>query len=862
MEKKGYFFSLDALIALMLVIAIILLVDPIQKHIIREVVVQEDTLKVLSDLKIFETNNSYVKGLIASGKIKNQNNSLLDQIGEFYAIGDPEAENLSLEFLKTFEHENVGIWFNNELIAAKNATPYDASREIWVSRQIVSGIQKGSNVTGFSSRAFLTKNALMKYFYFGGYVGDGNLTAIINYNGTIKSASIEIAVNDNFSLYINSLYAGNYSKGNSTFDPITIDLSSHLGKFSSGDNRIEFKNGQLYIAGGYIAIDYETEVSYESPVIYRFPGIDGIINLYDSFYVPGTLHDMEIFLHYNITNSTIFMTIGNASVYNASAQGEVSTTLNNAQLVSLLDYNALSNVTIPLRLGLKNISQVTGGGNADVILVTDVSGSMNWRLNNTNTGVTRNCSDLLLYDNSTKRISLAKCLAKNFTRIVLASPGNRVGLASFDDNLVNSHALSADNNSLIAQIDSYAAGSGTCTCCGINAAYNLLNPINASRKRFVVLMTDGESGYRCSSSSSSSGPTATCSGSQRRYNGTSTTGSSCGYGCTSTSNLANFNNTIWSSNRTHINLEANVSTIGMAVSNCFNANWTLAETARVGGGIYRPGNNANDLLAIYESLAQSIVQLSYVEQSVIASGLQKTTLYPDSYLKFNYTKKEVPYGIALSYRTGNFGNNITQGSFFIPLNSTAIEVNALSYSGPKWTDNATLNGVQRFLLGSFGNDYTQLGDPFVVHLPAQYVVQGNNTLTIKTGTSPSVFDGGSLYDKVSYTVVKNTLAYSPILPVASGCSWNVTFDDGSQAMVNVPGNYSGLKRCSFSPGNISSNPYDAIDTAVLNLFQLLDVNADLKVDTKFSQQGLGVSSTEIQGIPFTWSSEVQVRAWR
>ena len=862
MNSRGYFFSLDALIALLLVIAVMLFVDFEPKKVVRDILLQEDTLKVLSDLKVYETNNSYVQELIASGKIKNLNNSILEQIGEFYALEDPAAVNLSWEFLQSFEHENVGIWFNDEYVASKNITSYSSSRQIWTSRQIISGIQKGSNITGFSSRAFLTKSALMKYFYFGGYVGDGNITAIINYNGLIKSAFLEVAVNNNFSLYINGQFSGNYAKGNTSVDPVSIDLSPHLGKFSSGDNILEFRDSPLYIAGGYLVVDYETEVSYESPILYRFPGIDGIINLYDSFYVPGTLYEMEIFLHYNITNSTIFMTIGNTSVYNSSAQGETGTTLNNAQLISLLDYNALSNVTIPLRLGLENVSQAMGGGNADVILVTDVSGSMSNRLNSSTAGVTRNCSNPLLYDNSTKRISLAKCLAKNFTRIVLDSSGNRVGLASFDDNLVNSHALSADNNSLIAQIDSYAAGSGTCVCCGINAAYNLLNPINASRKRFVVLMTDGESGYRCSSSSSSTGPTATCWGAQRSYNGTSTTGSSCGYGCNSVNNSANFNNTIWSSNRTHVNLGANVSTIGMAVSNCFNANWTLAETARVGGGIYRHGNNAQDLFDIYESLAQSIVQLSYVEQSVISSGLQKTTLYPDSYIRFNYTQKPVPYGIALSYRTPNFGNNITQGSFIIPLNSTGVEASVLSYSGSKWTDNVTLNGTWNFLLRNFGSDYTQLGDPFVVNIPEQYLIPGSINLAIKTGTSPSNPDGGSFYDKVSYTVVKNLLSYSPILFSALGCTWNVTFDDMTQEIINVPANYSGGQSCSFQPGNINYKLNDAIDTAVYNLFKLLDINNDDKVDTKLSQQSLGISSTEVEGIPFTWSSEVQIRAWR
>lgn len=858
MNKFGYFFSLDALIALLLVVAIILLVELTPRQVEQESFLQQDALKVLSDLRLFETNNSYVESMISSGKIKNLNNSILEQIGEFYALEDPEARNLALEFLPI--GGNIGIWFNNEYIASRNDTSYTASKNIWVSRQIISGIQRGSNVTGYSSRAYLTKNALMKYYYFGGYVGDGNITAIIQYNGTIKSAFIEVSVSNNFSLYINNQFSGNYAAMNSTFAPVIIDLSPHLSKFSSGDNTIEFLNGPLYIGGGYIVIDYETDVNYQSPTRYTFPGITGIINLYDSFTIPGSLNDMEIFLHYYAVNQTVFLAIGNTTVYNGSSSGDAQITISNAQLDSLLNYDEISNQTIPLRLSLENVSQTLGGGNADVILVTDVSGSMGQSLDG-NSGIVRNCSDELLYENSTERLSLAKCLAKNFTRIVLNSSGNRLGLASFARNLEDAHALSDNLDSLLNHIDSYDKTGGTCICCGINGAYNLLIPVNVSRKRFVVVMTDGTAKSRCTSYLGPTPQNASCGGKMVAFNGTGTSGDGCSSGCTTSNNNANFNNTIWSANRIHAELGANLSTIGMRTNDCFNANKTLHETALAGGGIFQSANDANELFDAYESLAESIVLVSYLEQTILSSSIQGMILYPDSFITFNYTKKPVPYGIALSYRTNGFGNNITQGIFAIPGNSTPVEVNALSYSGSKWTDNVTLNGW-RFLLSDFGQDYTKLGDPFVVNIPEQYVNEGDNIISIRTGISPQNSFGGSEEDKVSYTVVKNVLSYSPILYTASGCTWSIMYDDDSNETIKVPGNYSGGQTCSFMPGNILYNSNDAIDVATYNLMRLLDVNGDDKVDTKFSQQSLEISSNEVEGIPFTWSSEAQVRVWR
>ncbi len=874
MNRLGYFFSLDALIALLLVVALILFIDPVPQTLVQDVSFQEDTLKVLSELKVYETNNSYVKGLIASGKIKNLNNSILEQIGEFYALEDPEAVNLSLEFLQSLEHENVGIWINNDFIASRNTTPYNTSRQIWTSRQIISGIQKGSNVTGYSSRAFLTKSALMKYFYFGGYVGDGNITAIINYNGTIKAASIEVAINRNFSLYINNLFVGNFTPGNTSFEPVTIDLSGHLGKFQSGDNKIEFLGAQLYIAGGYLVIDYESEVNYQAPVKYPFPGIDGVINLYDSFYIPGTLNDMEIFLHFNVSNNSLFLTVGNITVYNtSSANGETSVTLTNAQLDPLLDYHDLSNKTTPLRFGLENVTLLSQVGDADVVLITDLSGSMNFSLVNDTAGIAQNCSDPGLYNSTTKRISLAKCLDKSVVDTILNATGNRLALVGFYADgsppyrgRIYESNFSTNKTQLYQNIDGYNISGGTCICCGINDAWALFNESNSgSRKKFVIVMSDGIPTHTCQAASGCAGTRTGRPSDEGLWLG-------FGAGCYGGSDDCEVNdcqcasdNANWSSCRVYDTYNATVYSIGFGpVATCTMANRTLRNVAQCGRGKYYSSDNATLLKEIYSNISNEIVGLSYTEQIVFTSGgFARSRLYTDSYIKFNYTQKSVPYGIALSYRTENFGNNISQGSFDISLNSTPVEVNALSYSGARWTDNVTLlNTSWRFRLGDYGSDYGKIGDPYVVNIPEQYVALGNNTVVVKTGTSPSNPFGGSRFNKVAYTIVKSFLTYSPILLTATGCSWNVTFEDGSQEIIDVPDTYAGGQLCYFAPGNVSYNANDAIDVAIYNLFNLLDADNDDRIDIKLSQQGLGVSSVEVEGIPFTWSSEVQIRAWR
>ena len=99
-EKKGYFFSLDAFIALIIILVFILFIKPQNTQTSQISEVQTDFLNVLSKIKIGELNNTYSHSLINGGTITNLNQSVLEQIGEFYASSDPRAETLTSSILK------------------------------------------------------------------------------------------------------------------------------------------------------------------------------------------------------------------------------------------------------------------------------------------------------------------------------------------------------------------------------------------------------------------------------------------------------------------------------------------------------------------------------------------------------------------------------------------------------------------------------------------------------------------------------------------------------------------------------------------------------------------------------------------
>lgn len=191
-NRKGYFFSLDAFIALIVILGVVLFIKPTSTQITSEEEIQKDLLVVLSSLKIGGIDNLYVHKLIANKTITNLNQSVLEQIGEFYANSRPEAEGLAYEILNDLGlEENIGIYFNDMPIAISSDLNLDDAEKIWTSRQVISGINNNINSSskGYSSRAFLFSENGVNYVYFGGYVGDGNLSVSLGEN--VISAKVE-----------------------------------------------------------------------------------------------------------------------------------------------------------------------------------------------------------------------------------------------------------------------------------------------------------------------------------------------------------------------------------------------------------------------------------------------------------------------------------------------------------------------------------------------------------------------------------------------------------------------------------------------------------------------------------------------
>ena len=128
-KKRGYFFVLDAMLALVVLVIGIFLVSssyvyspqPAQVSLL-----SDDLLNFLSSTKIKDLNNPYagIGGTLWNqGEIKDFDNSLLQQVGEFYRLDKLDTAEIFIQNVSAgivpqqFRYE---IWMDKTLLYPKN----------------------------------------------------------------------------------------------------------------------------------------------------------------------------------------------------------------------------------------------------------------------------------------------------------------------------------------------------------------------------------------------------------------------------------------------------------------------------------------------------------------------------------------------------------------------------------------------------------------------------------------------------------------------------------------------------------------------------------------------------------------------
>jgi hypothetical protein len=145
-SKKGIFFTIDGILGAGIVFAAIYFASTFyieEQPTFQVNYMSQDLLEVLASANVVEIKNPYVDSLISSGDITNLDNSVIQQIVEFWVEDDIlkanlTAKNVSSPLIPTLN--GFGLWIDGEAIYSRDLP---LKKSLISSKKIVSGSAKG-----------------------------------------------------------------------------------------------------------------------------------------------------------------------------------------------------------------------------------------------------------------------------------------------------------------------------------------------------------------------------------------------------------------------------------------------------------------------------------------------------------------------------------------------------------------------------------------------------------------------------------------------------------------------------------------------------------------------------------------------
>jgi hypothetical protein len=889
--SKGVLFTFDALLGSMILLAaLVFLLHGIPEAAPAEQAsfYAQDALAALSVLQINQVEHPWVVSQIANGTIEDPTMPVIEQIGTFWATNQSEAaRNLTEIVIEDILPSSFGVTvtLGDEELFRKNISSWSQRS---VARRMITGIEKGEALEGSTSTAYLKRIKDKQSYaitYFGGFTGQGNITLALGplpsdlTNNSIVGITVQLDTVDDFSLSFNGVSCTTLTSDGLLMGVQVWDVTECNASLETGMNNVTFRGlgdiADAYVAGGYVKVDYLTDVFQEesgngTTKRYTFPVIDGVINLYDSVYAPGVVTDWYLNLTF-WSNYTTYMRLGNQTIFTYPGSDSTQNVVFEAHNLTW------SPTTVPLRLGttnFTNVTMITDGQPADTALVTDVSGSMdtcaeqytgdicsyicfrnifNWytmacpfttgSCTNEYCGACNPSYSDLWYSTywgtlcDRTRLEIAQDAAKAAVEIILNSTGNEITLVGYDEQVRNFLALTGDVNALNTEINSYYADDGTCICCGINRAKNEIK--DSTDKKFMIVMSDGDANYECSdfddyvgSYDETDGPQSTIDAGQNACN--------------------NHNITVF--------------TVGFGAGMSSQGRTTLQNTA-CNTSLYYDAINESDLEEIYRNISEQIrlsanftAQTLQINGSYIASHIMEGS-YLD--LVFNTTEEEPAQNeILVKFETPEFANCTTE--LVVPTGLRLTEAVVTSYSGPYWTSYVEVNGKPVFNLSEYNTDFELVGDPFLVTLPldvlnfsrnnVSMIIMDNDQNTTNCSDNNTIFYQG---------VINSSVPRSTVLESAVGCDWSIEFEDGHFLNVTIPTSYVGSKQCNYTNASLYYDPLDSYDVGVYRLLDQLDFDDDRRVFVNIEAADLEIIVTVVTSVPYLWGPTFALlEVWR
>ncbi len=293
-SRRALFFTIDALIAALIMIAgLLLITSSYTSEQPRTTInhLSHDFMNVLGELQVHEMNNTFIQALVDNGSITNLNNTILVQLGEFWAddrivIANQFAVNMTEGILDNIYGYSLAV--SNETLYSRSNP---VTNSLVTSKKIISGIEKSKPIKGFVSKARAT--SIQK-------------TTTQTVSCSPEGSGWDGSTANPAYVYITKWF--NVSPS-ATINNATIYISMHIEDGGNDWNVINLNNGTCLITRNSLGMTEEGYFGSQDVTACINPGINNaVLQLWNNGYNAHLHPGMYLAINYNVTEDITYLT--------------------------------------------------------------------------------------------------------------------------------------------------------------------------------------------------------------------------------------------------------------------------------------------------------------------------------------------------------------------------------------------------------------------------------------------------------------------------------------------------------------------------------------------------------------------------
>jgi hypothetical protein len=254
--KRAMYFTLDGILAATIIVSAVFLYmtfSTSEQDSSQLQATASDAVNILNTMTVSEVNSPLTSQVLATNLVT-ENDTVIRAIGVLWATNNPLAQNFTEYVMSDFSPRySYAVYLEGTLLMNRSLMLQSQASKVTAAKQQISGVAQSKPLAGNTATSFLKRlenKSTSSFAYLGGFIGQGNITVILNLPSDVDSTRVqnlllELDTPQEFALYINNQYCTVFTPSTPEMIPDAWNASACINSLVTGDNTFKFVYANL-----------------------------------------------------------------------------------------------------------------------------------------------------------------------------------------------------------------------------------------------------------------------------------------------------------------------------------------------------------------------------------------------------------------------------------------------------------------------------------------------------------------------------------------------------------------------------------------------------------------------------------------